>query len=451
MNKSRKTINKETQEAIKKFLTSNISRHHVSVSKCSVFHNKSNKFDEIKSNALFFQESPTTPTIDLDPNFSRILQKKREEQLEASRQKLYNSTVSRFDSTIEQSHIEKKSESLGSVPIKRTPIIELENSMMFGKVNKSWNEVSEDEDSFLALERQCNMEDKHERLINANANDTLLFDIEPPSELWDETINQSLAIANLDKSHDSGDTNGISLDIRNHFAITRPSTIIEETSSQVDSSTKSSNSSASTNVMFNDTGSTVETVKELSIKSCDTTKESNSSSKSSIISPFGQQNTRVKQIDRQRRGTFAFKRANYTFFPDENLIPINESNTSETTTSVAPVEEVKTPVQKLINIDSNSAKHKNKTEDDEDQFNNTLERVDYLLERGKQFLEETPIAKRSMHHNSLLETPIFSCKRKRLLSEMASEMLPLPKRGPLIDFSTPEVTNQSRPSKFARK
>lgn len=448
MNKNRKTISKETQEAIKKFLTSNISLRHVSLSKCGVF-DKTDKYDEIKSNVLFFQESPTTPTIGLDPNFSRILQKKREEQLEASRQKLYNSTASRCDSTIEQSHIEKKSESLESVPIKRNPVVELENSMMFGKVNKTWNDVSEDEDSFLALERQCNMEDKHERLINSN--DTLLFDVEPPSELWDQTINQSLTIVNLDKTQDGDDTNGISPAMR--IAMTRPSTIIEETSSQVDSSTKSANSSASTKSLFNDTGSTVETVKELSIKSCDTTKESHSSSQGNIISPFGQQNTRVKQTDRTRRGTFAFKRANYTFFPDENMMPINESTASETTTSKSfeLVEEVKTPVQKLIDIDSNSAKYKDKTEDDEDPFNNTLERVDYFLEKRKQLVEETPVSKRSMHHNSLLETPIFSCKRKRLLSEMASEMLPLPKRGPLIDFSTPEVTNQSRPSKFARK
>lgn len=390
----------------------------------------------------------------MDADFSQILQKKREEQLEASRQKLFNSTASRSESTIEASQIDMKSESLGSVPVRGNVAAELDNSMMFGKVNKSWNDLSEGEDSFLALERQCNMEEKHERLKNAN--DTLLFDVEPPSELWNTTVNQSLAIIDLDKSKDGDDTIEISPTMQ--IGITRPSTIIEETSSEIDSTTKSASftSSSCTKSSFDDTDSTV---KEVSTKSCDTSKESNSS-QVKILSPLGQKNAPVQKVERQRRGTFAFKRANYTFFPDENLMPINESETSNSITSESSASvtdtstvEAKTPVKTLIDFEtiSKSAKNKDKNEDDEDRFNNTLERVDYLLEKGKQILEETPIAKRSSHHNSLLETPLFSCKRKRLLSEMASEMLPLPKRGPLIDFSTPEVTNQSRFSKLARK
>ncbi|XP_055295311.1 uncharacterized protein LOC129565019 [Sitodiplosis mosellana] len=455
MNKSRKTISKETQEAIKQFLSSNVSRQN---------------------------ESPATPKTELDANFSRILQKKREEQLEASRLRLYNSTVLRLDSTVEASHTEKKSESLGSMPVKRAAAIELENSMMvFSKVNKSWNELSDGEDSFLALERQCNMDDKRDQLINAN--DTLLFDVEPPSELWNQTINQTLVVTNLNNSEIDDDTIEISPAV--HIGVTHPSTIIEETSSQIDSASKSVDSSSSARSSFNDTASTIETVKELSTKSCDTSKESNLSGQRARISPLTQQNTKNNKVERQRRGTFAFKRANYTFFPDENLMPINESIASKTSTSenvgsksngsksvasqsagsqILTLQCVTTPNQcvtstskvipKLIDIDiePNNAKNKNNDEDDEDQFNNTLERVDYLLEKGKQILDETPVAKRSIHHNSqLLETPLFSCKRKRLLSEMAAEMLPLPKRGPLIDFSTPEVTGQSRFSKLARK
>lgn len=463
-----------------------------------------------------FQVSPATPKIELDANFSRILQKKREEQLEASRLKLCNSSASMFDSTVEASHTEKKSESLESVPVKRNVAIELESSM-FGKVNESWHDLSEGEDSFLALERQCNMDDKRDRLINAN--DTLLFDVEPPSELWNDTINHTIAeIADLDKIEEGderSDEDTIEMSSAMLVGITRPSTIIEETSSQVDSTCKSTNStyksvestikgidsSSSACSSFNETSSTIVIVKELSATNCDTTKETDSK-KQTIISPLVKQNTKVKVIERSRRGTFAFKRANYTFFSDENSMPINESVTTETSISdsidfksaaskesktvaaspfiaskiltpqritttknviVSPniassiikstVEEPKTPTTKLIDINSeqNSAKKQDEDNNEEDQFNNTLERVDYLLEKGKEILEETPVSKRSSHHNSLLETPLFSCKRKRLLSEMASEMLPLPKRGPLIDFSTPEVIGQSRFSKLARK
>lgn len=460
--------------------------------------------------------SPSTPKQELDANFSQILQKKREEQLEASKQRLFDSTLlsSRSESLFETNDSVKKMKSVEtmSAAAQKDHPVELDNSMMFGKeINKSWNNLSGDEDSFLALERQCNMDDKKERLLNAN--DTMLFDVEPPSELWNQTVNQSLTIDTLDYSNDE---ETIEISPVTYVGLTRPSTIIEETSSQMDSSSKNSSSSTTntatksslyaTASMINESSAAA---KESSIKSCGAsfnrsqtakTEPSSSLSSSSLyslsssslskISPLSSQNVQTSTKDeRQRRGTFAFKRANYTFFPNENLDPINESEcliedndvsnsksvrvqhveTPKNLRSKTPIKasEIRkkdlvdldfstppnsNPATKLVTAEVEATDANDNNGDDKDQFNNTLERVDYLLEKGKQIFEETPIAKRSRdnHHQSMFETPLFSCKRKRLLSEMASmEMLPLPKRGPLIDFSTPEVTNTTRVSKFA--
>lgn len=410
--------------------------------------------------------SPKTPTIGLDANFSRILQKKREEQLEASRQRLFDST-SKCESMIDANDTQKKSDSVSSVPITKTISEEHENSMMFSKVNKSWNDLSGDEDSFLALERQCNMDDKKERLMNAN--DTLLFDIEPPSELWNQTVNQSLTVAALEESQstDTDEDDTIEVSPVKYIGMIRPSTIIEETSSQMESSSKNSSASTSaTKSSLYATASMSESTKETSGKSCDLSTSNQSIKNDSKVEALSEQNSLTSRADRQRRGTFAFKRANYTFFPNENLEPINESasftdDVNIKSPKISKVDTPKhirlespiisnfdTPKKDLLNFKVNS-KEDDCCEDVDDRFNNTLERVDYLLEKGKQIIEDTPVAKRSSHHQSILETPLFSCKRKRLLSEMASiEMLPLPKRGPLIDFSTPEITNKQRISKF---
>lgn len=389
-----------------------------------------------------FQASPQTPIIALDQNFSRILQKKREQQLEASKQRL-------FDSKNESAFAKH-----GSVLLEKDIAPELENSMMFlSQVNKSWREAS-GEDSFLALERQCNMDDKTERLINAN--DTLLFDIEPPAELWNQTVEQSGSVDDSDRSENKNDSEQgnevkdeseetIEISPVKYIGLIRPSTIIEETSSQLvsyngsSSTTKSSlYETASLNESVNGKSSVFDQLVENDAiengpKNGD---ESNSKQENATASPLDKQS-----VERQRRGTFAFKRDNYTFFPNENFEAIDES-------ASFCEDEVK---NSSIDFGINSTDGDDNIEN-EDQFNNTLERVDYLLEKGKQILEETPIAKRSSHHQSLLETPLFSCKRKRLLNEMASiEMLPLAKRGPLIDFSTPQILHKMRFNKFSGK
>lgn len=395
-------------------------------------------------------------------NFSRFLQKKREEQLEASRQRLFDSTSLKGESLIDITNSERKNERIESPMVKRKIVPELENSMMFCKVNKSWHDLSVSDDSFLALERQCNMDDKRDRILNAN--DTLLFDVEPPSELWNQSIvNQSIAMSHgmlekvqeedeeEDKTYEeevkTDEEDSIEISPMKYVALTRPSTIIEETSSQMESSSKtticsnnsSANASATKSTLYA-TASTNDSIQDLSNKSCDTSDGNNSVTKDAT--PLRQQNSQIKKVERQRRGTFAFKRANYTFFPNDNLDSI-----SECTQSFSENVEPETPRKDLLDLQNSP-----KTPSTPDHFNNTLERVDYLLEKGKQIVEETPAAKRTSHQQSFLETPLFSCKRKRLLSEMASiEMLPLPKRGPLIDFSTPEVANQSRVSKFSGK
>lgn len=459
-----------------------------------------------------FQRSPRTPELELDANFSQILKKKREEQLEASKQRLLDSTLmsNKSQSLFETNESVQKSEVIEKIPVaKRTDRpAEMDNSMMFGNaMNKSWNNLSGGEDSFLALERQCNMDEKREQLLNAN--DTLLFDVEPPSEMWNQTVNQSLIVDTLDRSHDDDST--VEISPVKYVGLMRPSTIIEETSSQMESSSKnstsSSNASAATKSslyatasMINDSGLTM--ANETSARSCcdvslngdqvskvEPSPSSTLSFSSSKVSPLASQNERTKptttKTERQRRGTFAFKRANYTFFPNENLDPIDEKDClieEEVVNKTERVQRIETPKTLRLKTPAKAAETRKKelmdfgtpsngglaaratadvtkanddedNNDEKDQFNNTLERVDYLLEKGKQILEETPISKRTSHQHqqSMFETPLFSCKRKRLLGEMASmEMLPLPKRGPLIDFSTPEITN-ARVSKFVGK
>lgn len=320
--------------------------------------------------------------------------------MEASQQRLIDDNASKCKSPTKSKDIERKGH--------RTKVndTQFENSMIFGKMNIETNA----DDSFLALERQCNMEDKQ---MTVNANDTMLFDIEPPSELWNQTVNQSMSMVQLNRTQDEYNDDGtIEISPIKYIGLIRPSTIIEETSSQFESSSRTP-SSLATNSSLYETAS-INEAKELAIK--------NGHREDSE----GTDTNNGKLADRQRRGTFAFKRANYTFFPEENLDPIDESDANDKTP-------LKISADHLGELDNNS-----KSEDDEDQFNNTLERVEYLLEKGKQILEQTPIAKRSNFHQSFFETPQFSCKRKRLLNEMASiEMFPLSKRGTCIQYPSP--------------
>lgn len=392
--------------------------------------------------------------MEFDTNFSRILQKKREEQLEASRQKLLfeSNASSMTESTIEPNttnehlieheHEHKKCNARG-----KPETMDLENSMLCGG-NTSSNESPYTDDSFLALERQCNLEDKKERIMNAN--DTLLFDVEPPAELWNQTVNQTSMMPIFDvslvikdeKDEENEETNEeseenatsdsvadsseetIEISPVKCIAMIRPSTIIEETSSQMESSNKNITSSMASKTSLN--SSTTESFKF-----------SGDDSGSSIF----KRSNLIKSRRQSRRETFAFKRRNYTFFPEENVDRIDESR------SFSKYNENEEDCDLL---EPDLPKHETKNE--QDQFNDTLEAMDYFLEKGRQLNQQTPATKRNNLQRSVIETPVFSCKRKRLLDEISMmEALPLPKRGPLIDFTTPEISNQPTSSKLTGK
>lgn len=387
--------------------------------------------------------------MELDPNFSRILRKKREEQLEASRQKLFESNASRMTESTTEPNTTNQSmsghEHKESSARKKQETLDLENSMLCGG-NKLLNESSCTDDSFLTLERQCNLEDKKERIMNAN--DTLLFDVEPPAELWNQTVNQtsmmpifefSQEIINEEdeenKENETCDSVGesseetIEISPVKYIGMIRPSTIIEETSSQMESSNKNNSNSMASKTSLN--SSTTESFKSF---------ESSADDSGSNI--FKRSNL-IKSRRQSRRETFAFKRRNYTFFPEENLDRINES-----ASFAEDMENEKD--SDLLKFEQNSPKDETKNE--QDQFNDTLEAMDYFLEKGRQLNKQTPAAKQNNVQRSVIETPLFSCKRKRLLDEISMmEAMPLPKRGPLIDFTTPEISNQPRTSKFTGK
>lgn len=276
------------------------------------------------------------------------------------------------------------------------------------------------DDSFLELERQCELEEEQQkRMLDAAADRTMLFDIEPPSELWDQSIVET---AQLEQIHEE-ETPELSPVKMVHLL--RPSTIIEETSSQC-----------------NSTQSTME--KEESLTSFSS---SDTSVNSTIERPFGKRNSNnlsMAKSQANRRETMMFKKRK--FFNDENdepelrsmkFAPPKLSISPEKVLANSKCEESANEIttdQELIRFDESVMETP-----DRDQFNDTIEEMDFFMAKGKKLLEQTPIGKRSANF-SVLETPLFSCKRSRIISEMAAlEMFPPPKRGPLLDlFSSPD-------------
>lgn len=317
---------------------------------------------------------------------------------------------SKYGSSNDFKKTDRRSVSMSTT--KQNIALELDNSMMF---KKTINDLSRAEDSFLALEQRCNNEDKHARLINDN--ETTLFDIEPPSELWNQTENPeedfNKTEDGLDKTEDEFEDGSIEISPIKYIGLIRPSTIIEETSSQFESS--STNVSSLIKSSLYETASINESGIELSTESRNEIKTNYMEFKTP---PERKSITKIAEF--QNRGTFAFKRSNYTFFPDENQSPFNK---------ITSFPEI---VKELITNKNVQDLSPSDNSEDEDQFNNTLERVDYLLEKGKGILGGTPVADR--HQINLLGESVFSCKRKRLITEMASiEMLPISKRGTRIN------------------
>lgn len=293
----------------------------------------------------------------------------------------------------------------------------------------------DNDDSFLEMERQCHYEEQKQRMLAIDADNTILSEIEPPPELWENTM--MLHAPNVTNLRDNDDL--IHLSPMKMVGLMRPSTIVEETSSQCNSTGENSQCStengqkSKNSSNFGSSTSTLQT----------------SSTENSIIdkisplklvqdtpspSPDPMVTQTKRHVDKTRR-TMVFKKR------DEKRKFFNDDNESVT----SPLVDIRTPrmqrvgTKNLISLDRSPPiiKVTDTTTPSRDQFNDTFEAVEFFMEKGKQLLEQTPLANRT-----ILETPLFSCKRSRILSEMAAvEMQPIPKRGPLLNlYSSPDAT-----------
>lgn len=316
--------------------------------------------------------------------------------------------------------------------------VDLNNSMLPKKKNPNKSFCDASDDSFLEMERQCNLE---ESSASPSINETLLFDIEPPSNLWEQSSCFNLpALSNI---------RSLPTHTEEPFRLGHPSTIIEETSSQFsienDKTGRSSNV-ISTSVSSSSLSSSSASVTQ-SASSSVVSNESTNTSNSWVTPPLSLNLVKNKTVPNEekqpkvhepkmdylkakRRETLVFKKKNYKFFTDEQDLKTNlKANTKMPQL---------TESANLIVLDSpavDKSVQKNN-------FNDTLEEMDYFIEEGRRMLEneETPVCDRENRQNfrSYSETPFLSCKRTRILSEMSGiETLPIAKRGPLFDLSSP--------------
>lgn len=302
--------------------------------------------------------------------------------------------------------------------------------------NESWCQASDE--SFLEMERKCNMEATINCSHASSVNETMLFDVDPPSEFWNQTINPSLA----DK------TSPESIDISKSLIGWRPSTIIEETSSQMTSLNKDSD--ASTTSKSNETSKVVNSDRKERRKS--------SGSKSEL-----------GDLDEMFKAT----KRKYKFFADEmvatptpkshfkentqlkNKLDNNLSSPSRSKFATPVIIKFDTPVNgklntpRRISVDTpvktkiftpntpNSDDDNQMTPSDKrhcnglrkrENFNDTLEAVNFFIEEGQR--------QEDLKNNvSIAATPLFSCKRTKILNQFAAEqMAAFPRRGPLINL-----------------
>lgn len=302
---------------------------------------------------------------------------------------------------------------------KKSNRINLDNSMFPMNISRA----ESTDDSFLEMERMCRFE---EQVEEANANGTMLFDIEPPSELWNqsfmmpttkETIcenkeNEDLQKQTIVEEAEDGDEEeesreeSIELSPFEMVALTRPSTIIEETSSQCISTANQTEESNKSSTI-------------------DSTQSSSKSLNSTGSYRSFLQNSNSFQEKSHKRETLVFKHRKFFTDEDEQLIfsPSASDRKTKKLISLTPVQEKKD----LMRFDENVS-------NPQSQFNNTLEEVEYFMDQEKKNLQQTPLAFRDKNV-SIQQTPLFSCKRSRIITEMATrEILPIPKRGPLLNF-----------------
>lgn len=301
------------------------------------------------------------------------------------------------------------------------------------RADETWCQVSDE--SFLEMERQCNFDTTikcaNTRDDSSTFEETQLFDVDPPSEFWDQTI----------------PSNRITPDNSQEMApaIWRPSTIIEETSSQMSSMNKGdsvSSTSASSSISAPaatkpNTSSTDNAdgdhKKTLSYSTNSTNSTNSSGSFKSATDHFSDSLRVTKRkykffedaendstpIASHRRPNQPASVSNRRFF--------NKSNSNSPLLRT----DVKTPVtvRKIYDRTSSEKKYTSDTpRRNNNQFNDTLEAIDFFIEEGKRCED-------AKNNTTIAPTPLFSCKRTRLLNDMAAvEMASFSRRGPLIDL-----------------
>lgn len=372
-----------------------------------------------------FQMSPASPSIEFDAKFSRLLTDKRRQKNESI---LTQKTLDSTTDVTENPMCHTADTEYEMHTLKGRPSL-LENSMRIsGDTSTDLDDGADD--SFLAIERQCHLEEQRQRILEAEANNTVLSDIEPPSELWEDSLMAQPPV----RQHLRNANDFVHMSPMRMVGVMRPSTIVEETSSQCNSTAENSQNSMNkkeSESSLNTQSSTPSSVIYLSssensmVEKISPLKlvEANSSSECLVPKPFEA---------RKKRETMVFTRRKYKFFKDEN-----EQSTPLVVN--VPPKVPATVTGDRISLDEPSLITFNTP--NRDQFNDTIEAVEFFMERGKRLLEQTPQAKLGVNR-TLLETPLFSCKRSRILSEMAAtEMQPIPKRGPLLDlYSSPDLS-----------
>lgn len=385
---------------------------------------------------FFFQNSPASPSIEFDSTFSRLLMEKRNQKNDSTlNQKMLDHSSSVSDSQDTAHLLEPYRQEIHST--KSRPSM-MENSMKISANTTAELDLNGDDDSFLEMERQCQFEERRQRIIEAEANNTLLSDIEPPPELWeDSSVGQAPILQHL-RDND----NSIQLSPMRMVGLMRQSTIVEETSSQCNSTGGTSKNSTIKSVKsenFDESQSSVPTIYLSSSENSLIEKISPLKLVLETSSPLNKCSVPTALETKNKCETPMFTKRKYKFFKDKNdYKPSSLANTDPPKTPATETNDLISLEQSpLIATDT----------PDRDQFNDTIEAVEFFIEKGKRLLEleRTPQA-RSGSNRAPLETPLFSCKRSRILSEMAAaEMLPIPKRGPLLDlYSSPDTpSNQN--------
>lgn len=281
----------------------------------------------------------------------------------------------------------------------------------FGTPTKSmddtWLQVSDE--SFLEMERKCSLDATVIAAKPESFEETQLFDIDPPSELWNQTLPSFSA---LDKTTSPDTTEA------NMHAIRRPSTIVEETSSQMSSMNKADSMASS---------------KNSSIGS-DTVGRAGTQSEHSSKNTSGSFKSAVDDFSDSLRVT----KRKYKFFEDEEATPkVNIRGDRTPLYSQSPSTLTKRNRIFFANSSNTNTPESTRSHDDDEyrtpcnanrQFNDTLEAIDFMIEEGKR----QEISKKS---STVAPTPLFSCKRTRVLNELAAvEMASFSRRGPLIDL-----------------